>query len=135
MGKMAQNDCIFCKIAAGELSAHKVYEDQDVVAFLDINPVNPGHTLVVPKDHNEYFEEMGGERYQHVMNTVQRVARAIKKTYNPPRVGLLVWGFEVPHTHVHVVPLKEAGDFSIKHMPKPSDEDLEKVVSELKDSV
>src|SRR5688572_10444311 len=132
---MDKSDCIFCKISAGELEAHKVYEDDDVVAILDINPVNPGHTLVIPKEHTEYFEEMGGERYQHVMNLVQLIARAIKKTYNPPRVGLLVWGFEVPHTHVHVVPLKEPGDFSIKRMAKPNNEDLEKVVSELSPNV
>jgi histidine triad (HIT) family protein len=128
---MEEEDCIFCKIAAGKMAAHKVYEDNDVIAILDINPVNPGHTLVIPKEHTEYFEEMGGERYNHVMNIVQRIARTIKKTYNPPRVGLLVWGFEVPHTHVHVVPLKEPGDFSIKRMPKPSDEDLDKVAAEL----
>jgi histidine triad (HIT) family protein len=132
---MANQDCIFCKIAAGQLPAHKVYEDDDVIAILDINPVNPGHTLVIPKEHTEHFEEMGGERYQNVMNVTQRVARAIKKTYNPPRVGLLVWGFEVPHTHIHVVPLKESGDFSIKRMPKPSDDELEKSAGELSNSL
>src|SRR5688572_23282241 len=132
---MDEKDCIFCKISDGDIPSHKVYEDPDVIAILDINPVNPGHTLVIPRQHTEHFQDMGGERYQNVMNVVQRVARAIKKTYNPPRVGLMVWGFEVPHTHVHVVPLQEPGNFSITRMAKPSDEDLEKVVGELSANV
>jgi histidine triad (HIT) family protein len=110
---MSENDCIFCKIAAGEIPSYKVYEDDDVVAFLDLHPVNPGHTLVVPKEHVEFFEDMGGERYQNVMNVVQLIARKIKTELKPVRVGLMIWGFEVPHAHVHVVPLNKAEDFGM----------------------
>lgn len=130
---MDANDCIFCKIVAGEIPAHKVYEDADVLAFLDVRPVNPGHTLVIPKEHTEFFEDMGSERYQNVMNVVHMLARKIKKEFNPARVGLMVWGFEVPHTHVHVVPLKQSEDFGMNRpdTEPASPEDLEEVRNKL----
>lgn len=130
---MDKKDCIFCQVAAGVNPTNKVYEDDDVLAFLDIHPVNPGHTLVIPKEHTEFFEDMGGERYQHVMNVVHMMARKIKTELKPARVGLMIWGFEVPHTHVHVVPLNKAEDFGMNRKPgyEATDEELKAIKAKL----
>ena len=106
--------CAFCQIAAKQKNAEVVYEDEDVIAFLDAHPINPGHTLVIPKKHIEEFQEMSGDLYGHLMNVVQLMARQIKNNLKPARVGLWVHGFEVPHTHVHVVPLNQADDIRPK---------------------
>jgi len=116
---MSEADCIFCKIVSGQIPAHKIYEDAEATAFLDIRPVNPGHLLVVPKNHVDEFQDMGGELYEHVMQVVHKLSRRIKTELNPARVGLMVWGFEVAHAHVHVVPLKQADDFGMR---RPSSE-------------
>ncbi len=106
--------CAFCQIAKKQKNAEVVYEDEDIIAFLDAHPINPGHTLVIPKKHIEEFQEMSGDLYGHLMNVVQLMARQIKNNLKPERVGLWVHGFEVPHTHVHVVPLNHADDIKPK---------------------
>lgn len=105
-------DCIFCKIIRGEIPAAKVYEDDNVLAFLDIHPVREGHTLVIPKAHVPEFQEMESGAYQKVMDVVKNIARALRKTTDAKRVGISVLGFDVPHTHVHVIPLHEVDDIT-----------------------
>ncbi len=96
------NDCIFCQIVNGDIPAYKVYEDDDFLAFLDVRPLNPGHTLVIPKKHYRWVWDHPdiGEYYQ----VVGRVARAIKKAFGTDYVVSLVLGEEVPHAHVWLVP-------------------------------
>ena len=136
---MTEKDCIFCKIVAGEVPAHKVYEDDSVLAFLDLHPLNPGHALVIPKQHTEEFQDMGGPLFEHVMLVVQVVTRAIKKATNPKRVGLMVLGFDVSHAHVHVVPLNERNDMSSERMEaaqtsEPNHDELAKIAKQLADN-
>ncbi|NCO79705.1 HIT family protein, partial [Candidatus Falkowbacteria bacterium] len=105
-------DCIFCKIAAGELPSFKVYEDEDTLAFLDIRPANYGHTLVIPKKHLVNLEEVDEKVLCQVMGTVKKVGRAIKAGlgaagYNVMENNDPVAGQIVPHLHFHVVPRKE----------------------------
>ena len=107
-------DSIFTRIIKGEIPCHKVYEDADVLAFLDIRPVNPGHTLVIPKAQVDHFSDLDDATTQKVMAVVQKISRAVRKTYNPQRVALVVIGDEVPHAHVHVVPYYQHGDVSLK---------------------
>ncbi|MFH0819684.1 MAG: HIT domain-containing protein [bacterium] len=95
-------DCIFCKIIAGEIPSHKVYEDDNYFAFLDIRPLNPGHTLVVPKKHYRWVwdaEDIGG--YYQV---VQKIAKTLRKVFATEYIVSLVFGEEVPHAHVWLVP-------------------------------
>lgn len=107
-------DCIFCKIVTGDIPSTRVYEDADVLAFLDIHPVRDGHTLVIPKAHVPEFQEIADDAYTAVMQTAKQVAAALRKTTDAARVGLAVVGFDVPHAHVHVIPLHDADDISSK---------------------
>lgn len=106
--------CVFCKIVAGQVPAEKVYEDQDVLAFLDIHPVNPGHLLVIPKAHIEHFQDLDKASYADLMQVVRKLARQVKAKVGSPRVGLIVEGFDVAHMHVHVVPIYGLGDIRTK---------------------
>jgi len=107
-------DSIFTKIIRGEIPCHKVYEDADVLAFMDIRPVNPGHVLVVPKAQIDHFSDLDDATTQKVMAVVQKISRTIRTTLKPSRVALVVIGDEVPHAHVHVVPYYQHGDVSLK---------------------
>jgi len=102
--------CLFCRIAEGALPAHKVYEDAYVLAFLDLYPVRPGHTLVIPKAHHVWFEDMPPELATRVTGCAQSLARAMKQIYRVERVALVFTGIHVPHVHAHVVPMHHPHD-------------------------
>jgi histidine triad (HIT) family protein len=95
-------DCIFCKIVAGEIPSNKVYEDDEFLAFLDIRPLSPGHTLVIPKMHHRYVWDV--ENIDQYFIVVQKIARALQKEFGTERVQMKVFGEEVPHAHVWVFP-------------------------------
>ncbi|MFA6170851.1 MAG: HIT family protein [Patescibacteria group bacterium] len=102
-------DCIFCKIIAGQIPSYKVYEDEKTLAFLDINPVNPGHVLVVPKEHFANMEDVPEDILCAVIKTVKKVGKAIKEGlgaegYNITENNDPVAGQIVPHIHFHVIP-------------------------------
>ena len=102
---------IFTKIAKGELPSYKVAEDDNFYAFLDIAPLKEGHTLVIPKNtENDYIFDLDDETYIGLLEFAKRVAKAIKKALPCKRVGVAVLGMEVPHTHIHLVPLETEGD-------------------------
>lgn len=110
---------IFTKIINGEIPAHKVYESEKVLAFLDINPVNPGHVLVIPKQEVDDLFDLDHETYAEVMMVVRKISKAVQKAKNPLRVGLMVLGFDVAHAHVHVIPLQQSGDIMTRRMINP----------------
>lgn len=102
-------NCIFCKIVAGEIPAAKVYEDEHVFAFLDISQVTEGHTLVIPKKHEKDIYELSEQSAQHVFQAVPKIARAIKKQFQPVGINLLnnneaPAGQSVFHYHIHILP-------------------------------
>lgn len=97
-------DCIFCKIIAGVIPAAKVYEDDKVFAFLDINPVNYGHVLIITKEHYEMMTETPDELIAYIFVKAKELMRAIKKAVNADLVVLSVVGLDVPHFHIHLVP-------------------------------
>lgn len=102
------NDCIFCKIVAGEIPAEKTYEDDRFLAFLDINPVAPNHTLLIPKEHHQWFYEIPETLYIALFQTVKKLAQEMKEKYAVDYVRLGIVGTDVPHVHVHLIPLKIA---------------------------
>lgn len=108
----AMADCIFCKIVAREVPAHIVFEDDQVLAFLDIHPVRTGHTLIIPKTHYSYVEELPSELMAHIAVLAHRFAKSMMKLYNPMRVGMIVSGTDVPHMHAHVCPMHEKYDIT-----------------------
>lgn len=98
------DNCIFCKIAAGIIPTEKVYEDDKVLAFLDKNPKVPGHTLLIPKEHSTWFEEMSDDTSDYVFRVAKQLARDMKKDPDISYVQLSIVGKDVPHTHVHLLP-------------------------------
>jgi len=109
-------DCIFCNIAQKKVPASIVYEDKDVIAFLSINPINEGHTLVIPKNHVDNFYDLNEKDYSNVMGVVKEMSKKINKVYNPKKVGVIIAGFDVAHTHVHVIPMHDYHDITSKKM-------------------
>jgi len=107
-----EGSCIFCRIVAGLVPSHQALEDNDVLAFMDHRPLNPGHVLVIPKWHEPDLHRLTDHTYLAVMKTGKRLAEVLATLFEPPKVGLFVIGFHVPHTHVHVVPLYSIDDFS-----------------------
>lgn len=105
-------NCIFCKIATGEIPSGKVYEDELVFAFLDHKPINPGHTMIIPKKHIDHFIDLDDQLVQHIIFIGQKIGRKIRDSLSPPRVGFVVAGFGVAHAHYHVIPMWEAHDIS-----------------------
>ncbi len=103
---------IFSKIAAGEIPSYKVAENDDFYAFLDINPVAPGHTLVIPKEEIDYIFDLSDNRYAEFQLFAKRVALAIKKALPCKRVGVAVMGLEVPHAHIHLIPINAEADMN-----------------------
>jgi histidine triad (HIT) family protein len=103
-------DTIFTKIIKGEIPCHKVYEDDTVIAFLDIHPIQPGHILVVPKVQVEQFTELDEQTYEHLMNVSHTLAKHLQAETHCWRVMLRIEGFDVPHTHVHLVPTNHEND-------------------------
>lgn len=97
-------DCIFCKIAKGEIPAQKTYEDDTVVAFLDIHPKAPGHTLLVPKAHYQWFDELPDDISDHLFRVAKKLARTLKENRPADYVHLSIVGKDVPHVHVHLIP-------------------------------
>ncbi len=103
---------IFSRIVAGEIPSYKVAEDEKYYAFLDINPVAPGHTLVIPKHEVDYIFDLDNEEYAGLMAFAKRVAVALKEAMPCVKVGVAVLGLEVPHAHVHLVPLQKENDMN-----------------------
>ena len=104
-------DSIFTKIIKGEIPSHKIYEDDDVLAFLDIHPVMPGHTLVIPKKQVEFVWDLDDETYTKLMLAAKKIALHIRETLDVEYVGEQVIGVDVPHAHVHLIPFNNAIDF------------------------
>ncbi|MBR6339624.1 MAG: HIT family protein [Alloprevotella sp.] len=101
---------IFSKIVAGEIPSYKCAENEEFYAFLDINPVTKGHTLVIPKREVDYFFDLTDEELSRMIVFAKRVARAIEKVFPCKKVGLTVLGLDVPHAHVHLAPLQSEID-------------------------
>lgn len=101
---------IFSKIITGEIPAWKVAEDERFFAFLDISPLSEGHTLVVPKKEIDYIFDLDEETYLDLMHFSKKVARAIENSVTCKRIGIAVVGLEVPHAHIHLIPINKPGD-------------------------
>ncbi|MCD8401065.1 HIT family protein [Tenacibaculum finnmarkense] len=115
---------IFTKIISGEIPSYKVAENDNFIAFLDINPNAKGHTLVVPKKEENKIFDLSKQEYTELMDFSYRVAKAIEKAVPCKRVGMSVIGLEVPHVHVHLIPLNAMADIQFKEKVKLSEEEF-----------
>ncbi len=135
-----EDTCVLDRIVRGELPAHLVFEDDEVMAFLDIHPMRPGHTLVIPKRHVPNLFDLDEVLYSKLMSVVKQVAAAVQEVAEPRRVGLMVIGFGVPHAHVHVVPLHDTQDLATPGaldgtLPTPPTEELREMAERLRGAV
>lgn len=121
---------IFSKIIADEIPSYKVAEDDKFYAFLDINPITWGHTLVVPKKEVDYIFDLDDELLGEMAVFSKKVATAIKEAIPCRKVGMAVLGLEVPHAHIHLLPLKNEGDMDFKHKIENPDPAKMKELSE-----
>jgi len=126
---------IFSKIAAGEIPAYKVAENEDYLAFRYIFPLQKGHTLVIPKKEVDYIFDLNDKDYQGLMMFAKEVAAKIKKVIPCNRLGLTVIGLEVPHAHVHLIPINAEKDmnFSSKKL-KLSDDEFKSIASKIREA-
>lgn len=97
--------CIFCRIANAKLSAYKIFEDDLVLAFLDLHPIREGHALIIPKQHYPWFEDLPDGTAARIMAVGQQLARAMKREWSVERVSFFFTGIHMPHAHAHVVPM------------------------------
>lgn len=116
---------IFTKIINGEIPCYKIAEDDNFFAFLDINPNAKGHTLCVPKKEIDKLFDLDDELYLGLMQFSKKIAAALKKTIPCDRIGMTVIGLEVPHAHVHLIPLNEMGEMTFKHKVSLTKEEFE----------
>ncbi|MBW3015920.1 HIT domain-containing protein [Candidatus Woesearchaeota archaeon] len=128
-------DCIFCKIIKGEIPSYKVYEDDEFLGFLDIFPLNKGHTLIIPKKHEHWVWDV--EKPGAYFEVATKVARAIRKAFEPERVMSFVLGEQVPHAHIWLVPKYpddgHGSNVDFKNVKKFTEEEYKEVAAKIKE--
>lgn len=136
-------NCIFCGIASGQVPAHTVYKNDRIVAFLDINPIRPGHTQIIPKEHYPYFDDLPAALLAEIAETGQLIAHALKEIFSVERVGFAFTGSDVPHAHAHVVPMVAPDDLTsrqyiaestvtYRNPPRPPREEFSRVATQIR---
>jgi histidine triad (HIT) family protein len=124
---------IFSKIVSGEIPSHKVAETNDFLAFLDVSPLVMGHVLVIPKKEVDYIFDMDDELYAGLTLFAKQVAKGVKAAFPCKKVGVAVIGLEVPHTHIHLIPMNNVSDMNFaKEKLKPSKEELAEAAVKIK---
>ena len=126
---------IFTKIIRGELPCYKIDETDDCFAFLDINPNSKGHTLCILKKEIDYIFDLSSEDYKKLMNFSRKIAIALKKSVNCKRIALSVIGLEVPHVHVHLIPLESMSDMNFGRSIKLDDNEFKSIVIKIKSNL
>lgn len=122
---------IFTRIINGEIPCYKIAENDEFFAFLDINPVQKGHTLVVPKEEVSYIFDINDDKLGRYMSFAKRVAAAIKAAVPCIKVGIAVVGLEVPHSHIHLIPLNEVNDLNFEHKMTLPKEEMEQIAANI----
>jgi diadenosine tetraphosphate (Ap4A) HIT family hydrolase len=124
---------IFTKIINRELPGRFVYEDDDIVAFLTIEPMTQGHTLVVPREEIDQWQNVDSAVFARVMEVSQLIGKAVTKAFEADRAGVIIAGLEVPHLHVHVFPTRSLGDFGFANVDRnPSQQSLDEAQARIK---
>lgn len=122
---------IFDKIISGEIQSYKIFENEKFYAFLDINPVQEGHTLVVPKKTVDYIFDMEDNDCGEMMVFAKKIAKAIKKTVNCRKIGVAVIGLEVNHAHIHLIPITKEGDMDFNNKKTLSPEEMTNIQKDI----
>lgn len=134
-------DCIFCKIARGESLSYRIYEDDKIMAILDLYPINPGHVLLMPKRHVETLAELDREELTGLAILLQKLVKAVKKSLNPEGLNMMInqgeaAGQVVPHFHWHIIPRNSGDKVRIEaHRLRPSDEEFRDVQARIRETL
>lgn len=128
-------DSVFTKIIKKEISSFTVYEDSDVIAFLDINPIKMGHTLVVPKKQIDYIFDLDSDDYNKLWTTTKKIANGLKKSVICRRVGISVVGFEVPHCHIHLIPINTILDMNFDNLYDYNSSEMTDIAERIKKNI
>ena len=143
-------NCIFCKIISGDAESSKVYEDEQILAFMDIQPVREGQILVIPKEHIDHFSDLPEELASKIFLKAHKISKIIRNKINNERVGLVVHGYGVPHAHMIIVPQHNSDDitcgrmaiikdgkvvFTMKNLEIITREELDKVAQIIKENI
>ena len=115
---------LFTKIVNGEIPCHKILEDDRYLAFLDIRPINPGHTLVIPKQETDYIFDLEDNELSGAMIFAKKVAVMIEKVVECERIGIMVAGLEVPHAHIHLIPINAVADLNFANAKEADPQEL-----------
>jgi histidine triad (HIT) family protein len=126
---------LFVKIIDGEIPCHKIYEDDKFFAFLDINPINAGHTLLIPKIQIDYIFDLEDKLYTELFLKAKELSKIIKKATGCKRVGLAVEGFMVPHVHIHLVPLNKGNELNPERAKSVKEEELKQMAEKIKSNL
>jgi histidine triad (HIT) family protein len=137
------DECLFCQIARREVGPHILDEDDRIMSFLDHGPIRPGHTQIIPKEHFPYYELAPADVITSIVIAGQKLAIAMKRLYQVPRVAFAFTGGDIAHVHAHVVPVHEKTDITsgryivedkvtFRSLPRPSDSELVRTAAELR---
>lgn len=126
---------VFTKIINGEIPSYKIAEEENYFAFLDINPNAQGHTLCIPKKEVDKITDLDEATYMGLMAFSRKVAKAIELAVDCKRVGITVIGLEVPHVHVHLIPLNEMKEATFQHKVSPTEEEFEAIASAIRSKI
>lgn len=136
---MRKEECIFCKIVEGKIPSYKVYEDENVLSFLDINPYAIGHILIIPKNHSKWLWDMQNKDYQYLNDKVFFLANILRDVFETDWIEEVVAGIGVEHTHVHLLPRKRddgLGELPIHPLKNlPSKEEMIKIADKIKKAI
>ncbi len=122
---------LFSKIVNGEIPCHKILEDDRYLAFLDIRPINPGHTLVIPKKEIDYIFDLDDGLLQGAILFAKKVAAKIEKAVTCKRIGIMVAGLEVPHAHIHLIPINAVSDLNFANAREGDPEALAELAAKI----
>ena len=128
----ARNDCVFCGIVAGHEPAHIVWQDDEHMAFLDINPITAGHVLLIPRIHVHWVDDLSPDAHARLFARVRELTLPIAAAAGAPRTGIAVEGFGVAHAHVHLVPIRRVGDLDPHRHTPATDVDLKEAAARIR---
>ena len=127
---------VFTKIIKEEIPARFVYEDDETVAFLTIEPMTQGHTLVVPREEIDQWQDVDSEVFGRIMAVAQLIGKAVCQAFNTERAGVIIAGLEVPHLHIHVFPARDLSDFGFANVDRnPTPESLDEAQAKIKEAL
>ena len=126
---------IFTRIIQGEIPGHFVWEDDQCVAIMTLNPMKPGHLLVIPRQEVDHWDDLPADLVAHLMGVSQTLAKALKRAYPCERVGMLVVGLEVPHVHIHLVPIDAMQDIRVEGLAQADSEALAEAAQRIRQAL